>query len=113
MAAVEKLGFIGLGVMGGRMCRNLMEKAGKPVVAYDVDPAKAEALAKHGVTSAASIADLVREVDMIFMCVPGEPQVRDVVFGDGALLANVRSGQTVVDMTTETSSSSGRTIGWT
>lgn len=102
MAAVEKLGFIGLGVMGGRMCRNLMEKAGKPVVAYDVDPAKAEALAKHGVAPAASIADLVREADMIFMCVPGEPQVRDVVFGDGALLANVRSGQTIVDMTTAT-----------
>ena len=36
---VGKLGFIGLGVMGGRMCRNLMEKAGKPVVAFDCDGA--------------------------------------------------------------------------
>lgn len=102
MAAVEKLGFIGLGVMGGRMCRNLMEKAGKPVVAFDVDPNKAEALTKHGVTVAASVVELAGQADIIFMCVPGEPQVRDVVFGQGELLANVRSGQTLVDMTTAT-----------
>ncbi len=102
MAAVEKLGFIGLGVMGGRMCRNLMEKAGKPVIAFDVDQNKAEALTKHGVTAAASVPDLVGQVDVIFMCVPGEPQVRDVVFDEGALLANVRAGQTLVDMTTAT-----------
>ncbi len=102
MAPVEKLGFIGLGVMGGRMCRNLMEKAGKPVVAFDVDPAKTEALTQHGVTAASSIADVVAQADIIFMCVPGEPQVRDVVFGAGALLGNVRAGQTLVDMTTAT-----------
>jgi 3-hydroxyisobutyrate dehydrogenase len=102
MATVDKLGFIGLGVMGGRMCRNLAEKAGKPVVAFDTDAAKAEALAKHGVAAASSVADLVQQVDMIFMCVPGEPQVRDVVFGAGELLANVRAGQTLVDMTTAT-----------
>ncbi|NND50087.1 MAG: NAD(P)-dependent oxidoreductase [Rhizobiales bacterium] len=102
MAPVEKLGFIGLGVMGGRMCRNLMEKAGKPVVAFDVDPAKAEALTQHGVTAASSVADVVAQADIIFMCVPGEPQVRDVVFGAGALLGNVRAGQTLVDMTTAT-----------
>lgn len=102
MAAVEKLGFIGLGVMGGRMCRNLAEKAGKPVVAFDVDPAKVAALAGHGVTAATSVADLVGQVDMIFMCVPGEPQVRDVVFGNGELLSHARAGQTLVDMTTAT-----------
>lgn len=102
MSAVGKLGFIGLGVMGGRMCRNLAEKAGRPVVAFDVDPTKAAALSGHGVTVAASVADLVGQVDMIFMCVPGEPQVRDVVFGNGELLANARAGQTLVDMTTAT-----------
>ena len=89
MTAVEKLGFIGLGVMGGRMCRNLMEKAGKPVIAYDVDPAKAEALTKHGVEAAGSVAEVVAAADMIFMCVPGEPQVREVVFGKGELLQHM------------------------
>ncbi|MGI9475791.1 MAG: NAD(P)-dependent oxidoreductase [Hyphomicrobiaceae bacterium] len=102
MATVEKLGFIGLGVMGGRMCRNLAEKAGKPVIAYDVDSSKAAALATHGVTAASSVAELVGQTDMIFMCVPGEPQVREVVFGSGELLGHARAGQTLVDMTTAT-----------
>lgn len=102
MAAAAKLGFIGLGVMGGRMCRNLAQKSGKPVIAFDVDPAKAAALAAHGVTAAGSAAEVAQQADMIFMCVPGEPQVREVVFGSGDLLNNMRAGQTLVDMTTAT-----------
>ena len=102
MAEVKQLGFIGLGVMGGRMCRNLAQKSGLPVIAYDVDPAKAAALEAHGVTAASSIKTVAEAADIVFMCVPGEPQVRDVVFGADGLLANVRAGQTVVDMTTAT-----------
>jgi 3-hydroxyisobutyrate dehydrogenase-like beta-hydroxyacid dehydrogenase len=102
MSEARTLGFIGLGVMGGRMCRNLWQKSGKPVVAFDVDPAKAAALETHGVTPAASIKDVAAAAEIIFICVPGEPQVREVVFGDDGLLANVRAGQTVVDMTTAT-----------
>ncbi len=102
MAEVGKLGFIGLGVMGGRMCRNLAAKSGKTVVAFDVDPAKAAALEAHGVVAAGSIGQVAEAADMIFMCVPGEPQVREVVFGEGGLLATMRAGQTLVDMTTAT-----------
>lgn len=102
MAGEQKLGFIGLGVMGGRMCRNLATKSGMPVVGYDVDQAKATAVAEHGVTAADSVRDLVASVDMVFMCVPGEPQVREVCFGSGELVAAARAGQAVVDMTTAT-----------
>lgn len=103
MAAVKRLGFIGLGVMGGRMCRNLIEKSNLPVIAFDVDQAKTQSLESHGVTSAASIAEVAEAADIIFMCVPGEPQVRDVVFTEGAgLLAHIKEGQTLVDMTTAT-----------
>lgn len=102
MPDISTLGFIGLGVMGGRMCRNLAQKSQKPVIAYDVDMAKAEALAAHGVKAASSIADVVRQADIVFMCVPGEPQVREVAFGDNGLVANARAGQTIVDMTTAT-----------
>ncbi|MEM6499943.1 MAG: NAD(P)-binding domain-containing protein, partial [Pseudomonadota bacterium] len=49
MADVGKLGFIGLGVMGGRMCRNLAKKSGKPVIGFDVDTAKIEARKEDGV----------------------------------------------------------------
>jgi len=102
MGDIQKLGFIGLGVMGGRMCRNLAAKSGKTVVAFDVDPGKAAALEAHGVVAAPSIKAVAEAADMIFMCVPGEPQVREVVFSENGLLANVRAGQTLVDMTTAT-----------
>ncbi len=102
MKAPRTLGFIGLGVMGGRMCRNLAQKSDLPVIAYDVDPEKAAALADYGVKSAGTAADVARDADMIFMCVPGEPQVRDVVFGAGGLADAMRAGQTLVDMTTAT-----------
>jgi 3-hydroxyisobutyrate dehydrogenase-like beta-hydroxyacid dehydrogenase len=98
----RQLGFIGLGVMGGRMCWNLAEKSAKPVIAHDLDDAKAQALTAAGVTVADSVAQVVTEADMVFMCVPGEPQVRDVCLGEGGLVAAARSGQTIVDMTTAT-----------
>ena len=96
------LGFIGLGTMGGRMCRNLAEKSKRPVIAFDIDPGKAESLAKSGVTPASSVAEVVAAADIVFMCVPGEPQVRDIAFRPDGIVANARKGQTIVDMTTAT-----------
>ena len=49
MATPETLGFIGLGVMGGRMCRNLAQKSGRPVIGYDIVSDRVEALADAGV----------------------------------------------------------------
>ena len=102
MADKPRLGFIGLGVMGGRMCRNLARKSGCAVTGFDVDAGRMEALAADGVAAAASLADLADRTDIIFMCVPGEPQVRDVCFGEAGLVEATRAGQTVVDMTTAT-----------
>ena len=91
------LGFIGLGVMGEAMCRNLAKKSGAQVVAYDTRPAPLDALTQDGVERAASVADVASRADTIFMCLPGEPQVRAV----GTELASlVRAGRTVVDMST-------------
>ncbi|NKC13204.1 MAG: NAD-binding protein [Gammaproteobacteria bacterium] len=102
MPLIKGLGFIGLGVMGGRMCRNLAKRAGVPVMGFDIDPAKAQALADDGVTRATSIAELVDTSDLVFMCLPGAPQVRAVCFADDGLIHHARRGQTVVDMTTAT-----------
>lgn len=102
MKEPSTLGFIGLGVMGGRMCRNLAQKSGKPVVGFDVDGAKAKALEPAGVSAAANVAAVAARADVIFMCVPGEPQVREVCFGDGGLVAAMDAGQVLVDMTTAT-----------
>ncbi len=88
--------------MGGRMCRNLAAKSGLPVIAYDVDPARLSALEDAGVTPAARVGDVATGADLIFMCLPGEPQVEAVAFESGGLVDSVGAGQIVVDMTTAT-----------
>src|SRR5690606_17227566 len=57
--AVQRLGYIGLGVMGSRMARNLAKKSGLPVIGYDIDTAKAKALEADGVQVASSIREVV------------------------------------------------------
>lgn len=98
--AIERLGYIGLGVMGSRMARNLARKSGLPVLGYDVDASKARALEADGVQVVDSIAEVVRATDVVFLCVPGEPEVRAVCLGAGGIVEHARAGQTVVDMTT-------------
>ena len=110
MADINKLGYIGVGVMGGRMCRNLAAKSGKPIIAYDVVMNKVAALAEVGVEAAGSIADVMREADLVFMCLPGEPQVRSVCLDADGVLAHARAGQTVVDMTTATANIARRLL---
>ena len=101
MATTGVLGFVGLGVMGEAMCRNLARKSGAPVVAFDERPAPLAALAADGVQAAASVAEVARRAEIVFLCLPGEPQVRAVCLGaGGGLAALVEPGQTVVDMST-------------
>jgi len=107
MTEFKKIGFIGTGVMGGRMCRNLAINIGVPVIAYDMNSDNVAALADVGVTAAASVAEVAAATDLIIMCLPGEPQVRAVCLGENdggndGLLVHVRAGQTIVDMTTAT-----------
>jgi 3-hydroxyisobutyrate dehydrogenase-like beta-hydroxyacid dehydrogenase len=102
MAEPNCLGFIGLGVMGGRMCRNLKQKSGKRVIGYDSETGKVSALAAHGVEPAKSLAEVAEPADIVFLCLPGEPQVRDVCLGEDGIVARMREGQALVDMTTAT-----------
>src|SRR5438445_11003289 len=94
------LGFIGLGVMGEAMCRNLARKSGAAVVAFDQRAEPLAALARDGVAEASAAADVAARAEIVFMCLPGEPQVRAVGLGPDGLVARVRAGQTVVDMST-------------
>jgi len=101
MERTAVLGFVGLGVMGEAMCRNLARKSGATVVAFDERPAPLAALAADGVQAAASVAEVARRAEIVFLCLPGEPQVRAVCLGAGeGLAALVEPGQTVVDMST-------------
>lgn len=94
------LGFVGLGVMGEPMCRNLARKSGQRVIAYDLRAEPLARLAEDGVETAASLADLAGRADIIFMSLPGEPQVRAVAQGEGGLIGLMAQGKTLVDTST-------------
>ena len=78
MKQIEAIGFVGLGVMGGPMCTNLIRKSGLPVIGLDRDSQAMEVLAGPGVTAARDLADLVRSVDIVFLSLPGIQQVAEV-----------------------------------
>ena len=87
--ASATLGFIGLGVMGAPMCRNLAAKSGARVLAFDLKDVP-------GFTKTGSIRE-VSAADVIFLSLPGEPEIREVC---NELLGHARPGQAVVDCST-------------
>ena len=96
------LGFVGLGVMGEKMCRNLARKSGKTVFAFDQRPGRTQLLEQDGVLPVHSLAELAERADIIFLSLPGAPEVRAVCTGPGGLLESGRAGQTIVDTSTNT-----------
>jgi hypothetical protein len=99
MSEYKTIGFIGLGVMGEPICRNLVQKSGKRVVAFDLSAEPLQRLRADGVASTASVAEVIKQGDLLFLCLPSAKHVRAVFEGDG-ILKNVRSGQLVVDLGT-------------
>ena len=99
MPAYKTIGFIGLGVMGEPICRNLVKKSGARVLAFDLSPQPLARLSADGAEVAASVADAVSQSDIVFLCLPSAKHVRSVFEGDG-VLKNIRSGQVVVDLGT-------------
>jgi len=96
----KRIGFVGLGVMGEPMCRNLALKSGAVVVAFDRETAPMQRLAEHGVRGAASLREVVEGTDVVFLSLPSGEVVRDLSRQPQGLLALVRSGQIVVDLST-------------
>src|SRR4029453_17851473 len=99
MSEYKTIGFIGLGVMGEPICRNLVKKSGKRVLAFDLSPEPLARLRAVGADVAASVAELIKQSDLLFLCLPSAKHVRAVFAGDG-ILKNIRSGQVVVDLGT-------------
>ena len=95
-----RIGFIGTGVMGEPMCRNLARKHDGPVTAYDLVAAPLERLAADGAETASSIATLAEAADLIFLSLPSGREVRAVCLGDGGLIECLPTGRIVVDTST-------------
>ena len=99
MLEYKAIGFIGLGVMGEPICRNLVKKSGKRVIAFDLSREPLARLRSDGAEIGASVADVIGQSDVLFLCLPSAKHVRAVFEGDG-ILKNVRQGQVVVDLGT-------------
>ena len=96
----ERIGFIGVGVMGEPMCRNLVRKHDGSVTAYDLDPAPLLRLAADGASVAPSVVALAEVADLVFLSLPSGREVRSVCLGEGGLIEHVNAGRTVVDTST-------------
>jgi 3-hydroxyisobutyrate dehydrogenase-like beta-hydroxyacid dehydrogenase len=96
------IGFIGLGVMGEPICRNLANKSGDVVLAHDVDPQALARLKDDGVRAALSLQQLATRCNFVFLSLPGVSEVKNVCVGPGGLLLHIRSGSYVIDLSTTT-----------
>jgi 2-hydroxy-3-oxopropionate reductase len=95
----ETVGFIGLGIMGKPMAKNLME-AGYELVVHNRSPEKAEELAAEGATAAGSPREVAEGCDVVITMLPDSPQVEEVLAGEGGVFEGVREGALIVDMST-------------
>ena len=95
----EKVGFIGLGIMGGAMAANLL-KAGFDVTVWNRTPSRITPLARAGAAVGDHPADVAGRSDIIVVCVSDTPDVEAVVLGPDGVLAGARPGALVIDCST-------------
>jgi 2-hydroxy-3-oxopropionate reductase len=95
----ERIGFIGLGIMGKPMARNLL-RAGYPLVVHNRSRAPVEELAREGATPAGSPREVAEQTDIVITMLPDSPEVRQVILGENGVIEGIRPGCVVVDMST-------------
>ena len=99
MSASSTVGFIGLGIMGRPMARNVL-KGGFPLVVYDLQPGPVTDLVQAGATAATSPRAVAAVADIVLLCLPDSPDVQAAMRGPDGVLAGVKPGQIIVDMST-------------
>ncbi len=95
----ERIGFIGLGIMGKPMARNLM-KAGYSLVVHNRSREAVDEMAGEGAIPAGSPREVAAQVETVITMLPDSPDVQDVVFGDDGLLSEMSDGKLLIDMST-------------
>ena len=92
-----KIGFIGLGIMGKPMVKNLL-KAGNDVVVYDINPDSVAAMVEAGAQSAASSKEVAQQCTLLITMLPNSPHVKAAVMGEGGVLEGAQPGSILIDM---------------
>ena len=95
----DRIGFIGLGIMGKPMATRLV-RAGFPVVVHNRSPEAVEELAAEGAESASSPREIAERSDVVVTMLPDSPDVEAVVLGEDGVIAGAREGMLLVDMST-------------
>ena len=98
--ANKTIGFIGAGLMGHGMAKNLVGKGFPTIVLGHRNRAPVEDLLKLGAKEAKDVAEVVKGSDIVILCVTGSPQVEDLVYRKDGILESGISGQIVVDTST-------------
>jgi 2-hydroxy-3-oxopropionate reductase len=96
---INTVGFVGLGIMGLPMAANLVG-AGFAVVGHNRSKGRADQLVERGGRAAASVAEAVRDADVVVTVLPDSPDVRDVLLGEDGVFAHARPGALVIDAST-------------
>lgn len=94
------VGFIGLGRMGGNMCRNVIAKSGQEVLVHDLSADAVAACVEAGGRAAPSVGELAAASDVIFSSLPRPQNVEDVALGPDGIAARARPGTVYIDLTT-------------
>ena len=98
--AVPVIGFVGLGVMGGAMCRNVALKHSSDVIAFDMNPAAFAALEGTKARRAQTLAEVAEQADIVLLSLPGGSQVEQVCLGPQGLASVSRPPAVIVDLST-------------
>ena len=99
VTATTPLGFVGLGIMGAAMARNLL-KAGFNVTVYNRSKAKMEALVRDGARPANSPSGVAAASEIVLVCVPDTPDVEQVLFGADGMVHGLQRDSVVIDCST-------------
>lgn len=103
-----KVGFIGVGNMGGPMCRSIIRNSNHQVTTFDLNPDAIAACTAVGAVAGASVADVAAGADVVFTSLPMPRHVEEVALGAGGIAANARPGTVLIDLSTNSPSTARR-----
>jgi 2-hydroxy-3-oxopropionate reductase len=95
-----KIGFIGVGAMGGPMSRNIVGKTNHEVTVFDLNPAAMEACLKAGAKRGASVAEVAAASEVVMLSLPTPKHVEAVIAGPDGIAENAKPGTVVIDLST-------------
>jgi 3-hydroxyisobutyrate dehydrogenase-like beta-hydroxyacid dehydrogenase len=103
-----KVGFIGVGNMGGPMCRNIIRNTNHDVVVFDLNPAAIKPCTDLGAAAATSVAQVAAACDVVFTSLPMPRNVEEVALGAGGIAETARAGTVYVDLSTNSPATARR-----